>query len=159
MSKRVDRLIESVASVQRGYAWQGDSLHAILADVTAETAARPIANANTIWGLVLHIAAWRRCAAEKAAGDRDFDIELGSPADWPMIQPPTPAAWQAAKDELELSSDRLVEALRGMRKGRLDQTVPGRAYTYDFLLHGVAQHDAYHAGQITLLKKLAAPQA
>ena len=77
MSKRVDRLIESVESVEKGDAWHGDSLQSVLADVTVEMAsARPVEGANTIWGLVLHVAAWRRFAAEKLAGDRNFDIEI-----------------------------------------------------------------------------------
>ncbi len=157
MSKRVNRLIESLASVEDGEPWPGDSLQAILADVTPATAAaRPIAGANTIWGLVLHIAAWRRFAVEKLAGDESFDIELNSPADWPLIPEPSEESWQAAKNELKLANERLLEAIRAMRKRRLDKQVPGRKYTYDFLLHGLAQHDCYHAGQISLLKKAAA---
>ncbi len=30
---------------------------------------------------------------------------------------------------------------------------PGASYSLYVLLHGVAQHDLYHAGQIALLKK------
>jgi hypothetical protein len=31
--------------------------------------------------------------------------------------------------------------------------VPGTEYSVYFMLHGVIQHDLYHAGQIALLKK------
>jgi nicotinate-nucleotide pyrophosphorylase (carboxylating) len=37
----------------------------------------------------------------------------------------------------------------------LDKAVPGKNYTFYVLLHGIVQHDLYHAGQIALLKKLA----
>src|ERR1041384_7534740 len=45
------------------------------------------------------------------------------------------------------SSD--VSMIVGWKKGM----VPGTPYNVYFLLHGVIQHDLYHAGQIALLKK------
>jgi len=39
---------------------------------------------------------------------------------------------------------------------RLAEQVPGNQgahYTYYYMLHGVVQHELYHAGQIALLKK------
>jgi hypothetical protein len=35
----------------------------------------------------------------------------------------------------------------------LSEQVPGKPYDIRFMLHGAAQHAAYHAGQIALLKK------
>ncbi len=35
----------------------------------------------------------------------------------------------------------------------LDTIVPGRNYSYYTLLHGIVNHDLYHAGQIALIKK------
>jgi hypothetical protein len=37
---------------------------------------------------------------------------------------------------------------------RLGEIVPGKTYPLAVMLHGTAQHHAYHAGQIALLKKL-----
>jgi hypothetical protein len=37
---------------------------------------------------------------------------------------------------------------------RLAETVPGKDYPVAVMLHGTAQHYAYHAGQIALLKRL-----
>ncbi len=36
---------------------------------------------------------------------------------------------------------------------RLDEIVVGKEYPVYHMLHGVAQHVLYHAGQIALLKK------
>jgi len=39
----------------------------------------------------------------------------------------------------------------------VDEMVPGKEgahYTFYYMLHGVAQHELYHAGQIALLKKM-----
>jgi hypothetical protein len=43
-----------------------------------------------------------------------------------------------------------VEALP---EARLREIVPGKKYDIAFMLHGVAQHELYHAGQIAILKK------
>ena len=36
---------------------------------------------------------------------------------------------------------------------RLRDQVPGKDYDFYFMLHGVVQHELYHAGQIAILKK------
>jgi hypothetical protein len=35
----------------------------------------------------------------------------------------------------------------------LNELIPGERYTFYYLLHGVIQHNLYHAGQIAILKK------
>ena len=42
----------------------------------------------------------------------------------------------------------------GLEPSKLDETVPGKDYPVSVMLHGTAQHYAYHAGQIALLKRL-----
>jgi uncharacterized damage-inducible protein DinB len=44
----------------------------------------------------------------------------------------------------------------GLPDSRLYEMVPGKQgahYTNYYMLHGVVQHELYHAGQIALLKK------
>ena len=52
----------------------------------------------------------------------------------------------------------LVETVAGLTNSRLHDTVPGKRYDFYHLLHGVAQHELYHAGQIAILKKAQARQ-
>jgi hypothetical protein len=76
------------------------------------------------------------------------------PEDWPEIQAQGDQGWHAAVKRLERANDELIEATRRLPDERLGETVPGRDYSVYFLLHGIAQHNLYHAGQIALLKKL-----
>ena len=80
-----------------------------------------------------------------------------SPAeDWPAVADNSPEAWEAAGERLARSHGELLAAVAGLKDADLERRVPGRTqafYTYYFLLHGVVQHDLYHAGQIGLLKK------
>jgi hypothetical protein len=47
----------------------------------------------------------------------------------------------------------LVKAVSTLPEARLRERVPGKRYDFYFMLHGVAQHALYHAGQIAILKK------
>jgi hypothetical protein len=52
--------------------------------------------------------------------------------------------------------EKLVGAAAEFPDARLDERVPGKQgahYTYYYMLHGVTQHELYHAGQIALLRK------
>jgi hypothetical protein len=44
--------------------------------------------------------------------------------------------------------------LEVLSDARLNEIVPGRDYSFYFLAHGIAQHNAYHGGQIALLRKI-----
>ena len=48
---------------------------------------------------------------------------------------------------------RLRGAIAALDPERLDERVRGKPYSVYFMLHGVIQHNLYHAGQIALLKK------
>jgi len=48
-----------------------------------------------------------------------------------------------------------VSTVAGLSDHRLRETVPGKRYDFYHMLHGIAQHELYHAGQIAILKKAA----
>ncbi len=87
----------------------------------------------------------------------------GEPAegDYPAVGDPTSARWQAALAALDAAHVNLVNVVSGMSDDRLLQPTNdprnrplGTGVSYYELLHGIVQHDAYHAGQIAILKKL-----
>jgi uncharacterized damage-inducible protein DinB len=62
---------------------------------------------------------------------------------------------------LERAHEEVVAAIRQSVPGRLDERVGtsdlagvGAGVSYRVMLHGLAQHDAYHTGQIAILKRL-----
>lgn len=134
-----------------GIAWHGPSVRELLNGVTAETAAaRPLAGAHSIWEIVLHSAAWEAAVRRRLQGQ---PIELTPEEDWPAVTDTGEAAWQAALAALDAGDRQLREAISHLSDADLDKTVEGQPYTIYFMLHGVIQHDLYHAGQIGLLKK------
>ncbi len=136
-----------------GKAWHGPSVSEVLAGVTAEqAAARPIIGAHSIWELVLHIATWERVGRRRI--QELAPIDVSDDEDWPAVGDTSEAAWTSTLEELRRHHEALRAAIRELDEARLDDIVPGTTYSVYFLLHGVIQHDLYHAGQIALLKKM-----
>ncbi len=149
----VDRILNQLDRAYKGEAWHGPSVRELLAGVTAEQAqARPLANAHNIWELVHHIAVWENAGRRRLAGD-PAQIDISSPADWPSPDDTSDAAWEQAKAALDRGHEALREAIARINESRLDEPiVEGLSSTY-VTLHGIIQHDLYHAGQIAMLKK------
>jgi uncharacterized damage-inducible protein DinB len=142
--------------LRRGYegdAWHGSPLRKILDGVTAEVAyARPVSNGHSIWEIVAHLAAWDGVVADRIAERRA--IETPDSGDFPAVTECSDEAWAEALRELERQHARLAKAVEGLDEAALGETVAGKNYSTAHMIRGVAQHMAYHAGQIALLRKL-----
>ena len=146
------RINDQLKRAFRGEAWHGPSVMELLENVSAEqAAARPIAGAHSIWEIALHIRTWERIALRRI--DEWVPIEVTPEEDWPPVKESTEHAWKNALNSLTLNHDALRESIKRLDEARLSEIVPGTQYSVYFLLHGVIQHDLYHAGQIALLKK------
>lgn len=150
MPSEVERIQNQLERAFAGNAWHGPALMELLSEVdAARAAARPIAGAHSIWELVLHIAAWDKAVADRLLGGR------GSVADaenFPVVNDTSAAAWQRAIETLKQNHRELLDAIGRVDESRLDTLVVEGMSVYVHL-HGVVQHDLYHAGQIAILKK------
>ncbi len=134
-----------------GDAWHGPALLELLHVMDAATAAaRPLADVHSIWELVLHVSAWDDAAHRRLAGET---VQLTGTANFPVLPKPTQAAWHQAVAHAKHTHDVLVKTVAALPPSRLRERVPGKRYDFYFMLHGVAQHALYHAGQIAILKK------
>lgn len=151
MSTELERIEDQLKRAFEGGAWHGPAVLEILKDVTAaQAAARPFPNAHNIWELVLHIAAWEEACRRRLEGDR---AELSDSEDWRNMAATDEAAWEQVKAALMEGHHRLRAAIAKADESKLDEPIlPGMPSTY-VTLHGVIQHDLYHAGQIAILKK------
>jgi uncharacterized damage-inducible protein DinB len=146
------RIADQLRRAFEGDAWHGPALLELLEDVTAATAAaRPVAEVHSIWELILHVAAWDGAALRRLAGEK---TQLTGVANFPVVPKPTEAAWRKTVAQVKRTHERLVKTVAMLPDSRLRERVPGKKYDFYHLLHGVAQHELYHAGQIALLKKV-----
>jgi uncharacterized damage-inducible protein DinB len=149
------RIADQLRRAFEGEAWHGDSVFEILEGVTAaRAAARPIAGAHTIWELVLHIAAWDGAVLRRMGG---IAVTLSDAENFPPVTDASEAAWRTALAQVRKVHEELIAAVAALPDSRLYDQVPGKEgthYTFYYMLHGVVQHELYHAGQIALLKKM-----
>jgi uncharacterized damage-inducible protein DinB len=153
----VEGLVELLQQAYEGAPWHGPALRSNLHGVTAEQAARRTGSAHTIWELVLHLAAWRGEVARRLEGH-----EAGTPpeGDYPPAPHGDRDEWPKTVAWLDESQRRLLSAAlaltdQDLHKPVLDyRTNPsGQGATRHTTLIGVLQHDAYHSGQIAVLKR------
>jgi len=148
----IERIVDQLRRAFEGNAWHGLSLWEILTDVTSQQAfAKPLSGAHSIWEIVNHITVWESVVRRRIKGEVISGL---SPAeDWPAVNDSSEAAWQQTLTKLERGNHELRDTISAMTDARLKEIVLGQTYSFYFMLHGVVQHDLYHAGQIAVLKK------
>jgi uncharacterized damage-inducible protein DinB len=148
----IRRIKSQLRRAYEGPAWHGPSLKELLSDVTAEKAARrPLGLAHSIWELVNHIGAWERIVRLRITSPPA--VEPSDEENFPPVNDTSEAAWAETLVRLEEGNRALRDTIAELDEARLADMVPGTEYNVYFMLHGVIQHDLYHAGQIALLKK------
>jgi uncharacterized damage-inducible protein DinB len=148
------RMADQLRRAFKGEAWHGPSVLEILDGVDAKTAAaRPIDGAHSIWEIVVHIAVWDDAGRRRIAGEV---VQPTADQDWPSITDFSEAGWKRTLQQLRQTHENLVKAVTSFSDSRLEDRVPGKEqkfYNFYYMLHGIAQHELYHAGQIAILKK------
>jgi len=145
------RIADQLRRAFDGSAWHGPALLELLEDVDAATAAaKPLPKVHTIWELVLHVAVWDAAALQRLGGEK---CQPTGVANFPLVSVPTEPAWRKTVAETKRTHDRLVKTVAALPDSRLGDRVPGKRYDFYHMLHGIVQHELYHAGQIAILKK------
>jgi uncharacterized damage-inducible protein DinB len=147
----IDLLNDTYESEQ---AWHGPSVVEVLRGVTPKMANKVgMPHTHTIAEIVFHMTTWRIFTVRKLQGDMNFDITTNE-KNWKKFPHFDEFEWETLQMELSLSQEELINELEKKSDDKfLEDIVPGRDYTYYTLLHGIVNHDLYHAGQISLLKK------
>lgn len=164
----LERLLDTLRRSYDGEAWHGPALADALAGLSATDAVRrPIAGAHSPWELLLHLTAWTHEVTRRLRG--------GAPAlppegDWPAVPDlageARSRAWNDARTALHVARDALLAAVAALEPARLDERLPptagdeqasdaalGTRHTVYGMLVGLAEHNAYHGGQLVLLRR------
>jgi uncharacterized damage-inducible protein DinB len=156
MIRESKRIADQLHRAYAGGAWHGPALRELLRGVSArQAAARPVGNAHTIWELVLHISAWTKAVRRRSRRMQGKALQLSPAENFPPMPAPTAANWKATLAALAAAQTDLHRAISVLPDSKLKRKVPGKPYSFYVMLHGLVQHDIYHAGQIALLKKMA----
>ncbi|HXH93992.1 MAG TPA: DinB family protein [Thermoanaerobaculia bacterium] len=147
--REIERILDQLNRSWGGPSWTGVDIQPLLDGISEEQArAHPLPNAHSILELTAHMTAWMNAVAARLGGDTR---ELTPEEDWRDV---TQLTWPAAITEMENAQSHLSDVIARLTPDDLDKKVAGRKYTIYVMLHGVIQHNLYHAGQIGLLKKV-----
>jgi uncharacterized damage-inducible protein DinB len=125
---------------------------AALDGVDAVTADRkPEGGVHSIWELVIHLTAELQHARELLKGAAVPWVE--GKMTWPGLPLPSTTAWEATLRALAEANREMVQAVEALDDSVLNQQFTQVRMTYYLMLHCVIQHNVYHAGQISLLKR------
>lgn len=148
---RSETLADGLRRMVDGPAWHGPDLRSLLSDVSAaDAAARPVADAHTIWELVLHAATWQEFPRRWLAGEAARPTEEEN---FPAVTDTSEEAWRDAVDALVDGARSLADRVAELPDEKLAAPLPGRDHDAAHVLRGVIEHHAYHAGQVALLRK------
>jgi hypothetical protein len=150
------RLAKELEKAFSGEAWHGPSWRELLEGVPAAAAAeRPVARAHTIAEIVLHATTWQDVVRRRLDGESPA---VSDAEDWPAASAVSEeAAWRTAVARLMDTARALHEKVERFPAERLHERRPGMEQTWYTMIAGELQHTLYHAGQVSLLKKAAAP--
>ena len=153
MTNEINRILKQFASLQHGECWIGTNFKEVLHGTGAEQAIRSIAgNTNSTWQLVAHITYWRTAVVNRLTGTDNpppfFDFMLPENCN--------EETWRQALQDFESAYHMLRSAISHFNEENLNKPSPRKGQTFYELIMGCLQHDAYHLGQMMLLKKVSA---
>ena len=155
-----DALIQQLSATHSGEPWYGTSREKLLDGVSAKQASfKPVTGGHSIWEQVLHMISWTREVTRRIQGQAPAEPVEG---DWPTPKDDSDRGWSETRKKLAEAHQELLAAIRQQPPERWDQPVGavqdpalGTGVTVLGMLIGLAQHDAYHIGQIGTLRRAA----
>ena len=147
----IERILNAVHASFEAKSWYGLALLEALQGVDAGTAAsHPIAGAHSIWEQANHILYTQRILLKRIHGD---PAPWNHAEDWPPVTDASESAWHQTIIALRQAQQELDAAIARFPESRLDQPLSADGTSAYRNFQGVAQHNAYHAGQIMLLRR------
>jgi uncharacterized damage-inducible protein DinB len=149
MSIEINRIVKLFADLQHGDCWIGNNFKQTLHGVDAITASAAIAESgNSIWQLTNHIIYWRTTVI-----NRLFNSDsVPTFKDFLLPAELNEANWKQTLLDFENAYHALRSAILKVKEEQLDKPTVRQSQTFYQLIMGCLQHDAYHLGQMMLLK-------
>jgi uncharacterized damage-inducible protein DinB len=148
----VERIVDQYDRAMNGDAWHGDPVWKILEGISGEDAAvRVHRNTHSIWELVSHMTFWETEVYGRLKNlPARSQEQLNFP---PPVEAVSTEQWGSAIAEFRESNARFRQALTELSLEQLDHPTKTSKRSVYVEVHGVIQHNLYHAGQIAFLRK------
>lgn len=150
MRKEINYIVKLFEALQHGDCWIGLNFKEALQDVNAAKAAKKLsADSNSIWMLVSHLIYWRTSVVNRLGGS----VNPPPFSDFLLPDELNEENWKQTLLDFEAVYHSLRSAILHFNEDFLHYPSPRPEQTYYDLMMGCLQHDAYHLGQIVLVKK------
>ena len=150
-------LIRNTIQPPKGQAWHGGPtpVGAVRGVPAAMARWSPNGGRSSIWRLTLHIAYWKYTIRRHLEAG-DIPRFPRSPANFPALPAVADeAAWKHDRQLLATEHEALLASMARLDPGILHRRPPkATRWTWGEMVTGILAHDAYHTGQIQLLKRL-----
>ncbi len=147
-------------AIDQGYerkAWHGPNLRGSIRGLGPDAAAwRPGPGRRCIAEIVVHAAYWKYTVRRRLLGEKRGSFPLKGSNWFPRPVVLSGEAWAEDVALLAQTHRTLRAAVAGLAPADLAVTPAGSKVSNLDMLLGIAAHDVYHAGQIQVLKRLAA---
>lgn len=141
-----DLILSTIDSAFNRPGWQGPNLISSLRRLSPAAAAKSVHGRKSIWQQLLHAAYWKHRVLRKFTGDKSIRFPRRA-VNWPKTPASDDQGWRA---DLQMLRDIHAQLRAAVAKAPESKLTPKALW----LLHGIAAHDIYHAGQINLLRRL-----
>jgi hypothetical protein len=153
----VQHLLAIIDQAYDRRSWHGTNLRGSIRGLKPELIAwRPAPGRHNIWEIVVHAAYWKYAVRRRLKGEARGSFPLKGSNWFPRPSDAGEGAWQSDVALLDRMHRSLRDAVATLSHGDVDRTPRGSQVSNFALVSGIAAHDLYHAGQIQLLKRLAA---
>jgi hypothetical protein len=129
--------------------WHGTTLRGSLRGLKpADVYWRPPKARHNIWELVAHAAYWKYAVRRRLTAEKRGSFSIKG-SNW--FESPSRGGedtWRDAVETLDVEHHRLRDVIESLDDAALNDRKKTR------MIYGVAAHDAYHTGQIQLIKRL-----
>ncbi len=161
LDRRIETALLSLNPTTERPSWHGaPTVMWVLRGVTPTMALwRPASEAPRvcIWAIAEHVAYWQNSVANTLSEETIKFVPAVTPQCWPPgVKALSAEEWKETVALVAQTHGRLVSIVADLDPAALDRPPRGKAKrrAVDFV-HGIAEHNLYHAGQINILKRLA----
>ena len=153
-SEEIDRMISVLDDLQKGECWIGYNAMQVLHGLDAAAGQKKAYEAgNTIWQLVFHISYWRKHLVKRLKNGSEMPFDG---PDFQQADNPEHHSWDELLKDFDETYVLLRDTILGLDITQLNQTLSGEdvQYTYYKQVMGAMQHDAFHLGQIMVIRRM-----
>lgn len=146
-----ERIKDQLQRAFDGESWTGPPVMEVLKDIEPlKAASKPVPNAHSIWEILEHMNSTIQAAVRRMRGEK---ILLTDEEDWPKVTDTSEKAWGDLVERFRANHNELMSEVSKLKPEQLNDPVLEGFSSYYVSLHGIVQHNQYHLGQISILKK------